>query len=76
MKEFFEITSVSREDLLGLDGANEALINSLDDLVMERIASKMSNDYLNQLYWDSLNIIARHMAPEAFGEDEFTEMSE
>jgi len=53
-KEYFPITSLHREDLnsIGFD------ISNIDDGTMERIASKMANDYLDQLYWSSLEIIA------------------
>ena len=53
-KEFFEITSVSREDLdaAGFDTTN------VDDDTMTELASKMADDYLEQLYWSSLKIIA------------------
>lgn len=57
-KEFFEIiTSVSREDLqsLGYD------ISSVSDETMEDIADKMLNDYMDQLYWNSLDVIASQM---------------
>ena len=54
MKEFFEITSVSRDDLdaAGFD------VSDVDDAIMETLAKKMANDYLEQLYWTSLKIIA------------------
>lgn len=54
MKEYFEITSVSREDLssLGYD------ITNISDEAMERLASKMADDYLDQLFWCSLDTIA------------------
>lgn len=55
MKEYFEITSVSREDLssLGYD------VTNISDEDMERLASKMADDYLDQLFWCSLDIIAQ-----------------
>ena len=56
-KEFFEITSVSREDLesAGFDASN------VDDIVMSTLADKMADDYLEQLFWSSLRIIAENL---------------
>ena len=54
MKEEFNITSVSREDLesRGFDTTN------ITDEQMERLAQKMCDDYLEQMFWISLDIIA------------------
>lgn len=54
-KEFFEITSVSREDLesRGFDTSN------VSDETMQELASKMADDYCEQLFWDSMVIIAK-----------------
>ena len=51
---YFEITSVHRDDLeaAGFDSSN------VSDETMELLAKKMANDYLEQLYWTSLSIIA------------------
>jgi len=53
----FEISALSEEDLqyLGFD------TSGLDDSTMERIASKMGDNYCDQLYWDSLQVIAECM---------------
>lgn len=53
----FEITSICRADLQ--DKFPEAQIRSLDDADMRRIASKMSDDYCEQLYWGSMEIIVQ-----------------
>ena len=57
MKNSFEITSVSREDLesAGFDTSN------VDDATMERLARKMADDYLEQLFWVHLDIHAEHI---------------
>jgi len=62
MKQF-EITSVCKEDLLGLEDKNgnpkfnrEDILN-LSDSDMKRLASKLSDDYCEQMYWISLEII-------------------
>ncbi len=54
---YFYITSVHRDDLLnvGLDGP------SATDEQMERIADKMSDDYCEQLFHISLEIIAEYV---------------
>lgn len=52
--EFFKITSVSRADLeeRGFE------VSNVSDATMERLASKMADDYCEQLFWESLEIIA------------------
>ena len=54
MGKEFNITSVSREDLesRGFDTTN------ITDEQMERLAQKMCDDYLEQMFWISLDIIA------------------
>lgn len=54
MSKEFEITSVTREDLesRGFDTTN------ITDEQMEELARKMCDDYLEQLFWISLDIIA------------------
>lgn len=56
-KDYFEITSVSREDLeeAGFDTSD------VDDATMELLASKMANDYCEQLFWVQLPIIAEYL---------------
>ena len=53
----FEITSVAREDLEYL-GFNTSRVN---ETTMKRLASKMADDYCEQLFWDSLQVIAEGM---------------
>ena len=70
MKDAFEITSVSRADLeaIGFDTTH------VSDETMERLASKMADDYCEQLFWDSMTIIAEILgipkAGDASDEDE------
>ena len=54
MKESFIITEVSREDLegIGFDTSN------ISDDTMERLASKLGDDYCEQLFWGSLKVLA------------------
>ena len=54
MSKEFEITSVTREDLesRGFDATN------ITDAQMEELARKMCDDYLEQMFWISLDTIA------------------
>ena len=55
--EDFIITSVSREDLesAGFDASN------VDDDTMTELAEEMADDYLEQLFWTSLKILAENL---------------
>lgn len=53
-QEYFPITSVSREDLTNRGFS----AHDIDDSVMERLAGKMSDAYLDNGYWVDLPIIA------------------
>lgn len=55
--EFFNITSVSRDDVneLNFDGAN------MTDSQMERLADKMENAYLGNGYWDDMRLCLEDM---------------
>lgn len=57
MKDSFEITSVSRADLEEL-GYNTSKVS---DKTMEYLAKKLADDYCEQLFWTSLDIIADYM---------------
>lgn len=67
----FVITSVCKEDLLGIEKCdkdgniipffNEDDVMNLSDSDMERIASKLSDDYCEQLFWSSLQIIGEYI---------------
>ena len=56
-KEYFNISCVHRDDLIqaGFDG------RSVDDETMERLARKMEEDYVEQLFWSHLAIIAEEL---------------
>lgn len=56
-KEWFNITSVHRDDLIqaGFDG------DAVDDATMERLAEKMCDDYLEQLFWVQIGILAESL---------------
>lgn len=57
LKDEFEITSVTREDLedIGFD------TSQVSDATMSKLASKMADDYCDQLFWTSLEIIAESL---------------
>lgn len=63
---FVSITSLSRDDFLNLKGINTQRVKEMPDSTLARIASKMADDYLEQMYWESLRINAEHVAPELF----------
>jgi hypothetical protein len=52
--KFFKITSLHRNDLeqAGFDTSR------VDDSTMRQLASKMADDYCEQLFWDHLLVIA------------------
>lgn len=52
----FPITSVTRENLnaKGFDA------REVSDETMERLASKMADDYVSQMFWESLDSIAEY----------------
>ncbi len=57
-QEYFVITRVHRDDLqqAGIDASE------WPDDKMIRLAGKMENDYLEQLYWSSLEILAEGLS--------------
>lgn len=57
MKNYFEVTSISRCDLERL-GYN---VENITDEEMEKLAKLMADDYLEQLYWVSMDSIANRM---------------
>lgn len=62
--EYFEITSVSREDLeqAGFD------TSKVDDATMKRLASKMADAYCDNGFWVDLEIIAEALEIPAIAE--------
>lgn len=66
-KGYFIITRVHRDDLeaAGFDASN------VDDATMERLADKMGEDYVTQLFWEHLPIMAEDLGiPQKEGGDE------
>ena len=64
-KVFFEITSVNRADVRKMVKYK----GRITDAQMEKIARKMSDDYMNQLYWESLEVIAGYVLNEDVAKD-------
>ena len=62
-KEFFPITSVSKEDIIHAFKNTDIFkqvkkrVAEMDESEMKELASKMADDYCNQMFWDSLKII-------------------
>lgn len=56
---YFPITSIHREDIVEKFGS--AAYNITNEQ-MEEIAEKMADDYCEQLFWDSMEIIVEHVA--------------
>jgi len=59
-REFFPITSVCKDDIFhvfGNDSKAKKIIKKMDAGDMETLASKLADDYCEQLYWDSLKTI-------------------
>lgn len=61
-KEYFVVTRIHRDDLATVIGQKKADAYSDED--MKRLASKMADDYLNQLYWESMRTIAEFLIEE------------
>lgn len=53
-KDLFPITAVSRDDL----ASRGFSASTMTDEQMDRLARMMSDDYCEQLFWDSMEIIA------------------
>lgn len=57
---FYMITSTCKEDMREVfknQPENLKKVEQLTEAQMDYIASKMASDYINQLYWSSLEII-------------------
>ena len=58
MNKPFSITSLCREDLTNQEiGYSRKNALKITDDQMKNIASKMADDYCQQLFWESLDII-------------------
>ena len=63
MEKPFQITSICKEDIIHAFHSSEILdsikqrVAEMDDDDMKELASKMADDYCEQLFWDSLRVI-------------------
>jgi len=61
--EMFPITSVCRDDIIHAFRNSDVLeqvkkkVEMMDDTEMKYLASKLADDYCEQLFWNSLKII-------------------
>ena len=56
----FPITYLSKEDIIYIFPNNlevKTIVDNLDDTDMKHLASKLGDDYCEQLFWESLKII-------------------
>ena len=63
-EKFYVITRLHKDDLRSLfrkDKHALEIIDNLSDTDMEYLAQKMANDYVEQLFWDSLDTIFREL---------------
>lgn len=54
----FKITSVARDDVKQKYPAH--LVDLMDDMDMESLARKMADDYVSQMFWDQVEILAEY----------------
>lgn len=65
---YFVITRLHRDDIIALirngklKGITEADVEKFTDDEMKWIANKMESDFLNQMYWESLEYFAQEIA--------------
>ena len=59
-QEFFPVTFISKDDIIHAFSNNsevKTIVKRLDDADMKHLASKLGDDYCEQLFWESLKII-------------------
>lgn len=62
---FYVIARIHRDDVLSLFQGDKKMKKFIEkELNMERLANKMADDYLNQLFWSSAEIITRYLYEE------------
>lgn len=74
---FYKITSINIDDIRQIltnrdmsEDDIERILSSVDEDDMKTIADKMANDYLTQLYWDSMSIIVNIVLEDKIDIDE------
>lgn len=68
-QKYFVIARVSRLDVQETLHLTSEQANNISDQQMLRLAEKMANDYMEQLYWTSLTILAEDII-EVEGDDD------
>lgn len=68
-QEYFIIARVSRLDVQETLHLTSEQANNISDQQMLRLAEKMANDYMEQLYWTSLTILSEDII-EVDGDDD------
>ncbi|MBA3045978.1 MAG: hypothetical protein FP824_07175 [Euryarchaeota archaeon] len=58
---YFTITKLHRDDLKALYPEKKEYVENLSDGEMKYLARRMNDDYLEQLYWDSLKILSKEL---------------
>ncbi|MCD4678592.1 MAG: hypothetical protein K8S18_21775 [Desulfobacula sp.] len=56
----FPVTYISKDDIIQAFPNNsevKTIVNNLDDADMKHLASKLADDYCEQLFWESLQTI-------------------
>ena len=60
-QEFFPVTSVHRDDIKEAMKFTDEQARRITDNMMREIATKITDDYCEQLFWDHLPIIAEYI---------------
>jgi len=60
---FFPVVMIHRDDLVQC-GFTQEQADSFTNTEMRNLADKMSDDYLNQMYWESMKAIAEYIVGE------------
>jgi hypothetical protein len=58
--DHFPVTYISKDDIIHTFSNNsevKTIVDRLDDADMKHLASKLADDYCEQLFWESLKII-------------------
>ena len=59
-QEYFPVTFISKDDInhaFNNDPKVKKIVTGMDDTDMKNLASKMADDYCEQLFWESLKAI-------------------
>ena len=72
---FFPITFITKDDIRGIYQQQpmspeniEEIISGMTDYDMMELASDMGDDYVNQLYWSSMEILFEEKFEKCFGD--------